>query len=401
MKKLIFFIFLLGLSLCFNQKASANSACLNYYGHSKVTWNGEELKKGQIGKITILKKTNLYKLNGAKKTVIRQLKKGEVLRVYDTKPAFFRVSGRHYVTRNSDVKYEIPSKKKLLESYCVYSFDEEKVFKKRTKKILDGAKKYKSNIGKILFVHDELAKLIDYDWDGYNHLVETGKEIHYISHTDTGAIVYQRAYCDGYTEALNYLLNKLKIPAIEVDSWDMDHGWSLVKLDNKYYHIDLTWDDIDYGPKYKYFLVSDKAMRPGHYRWEDNTTYKATSKKYEYFSKLVSLQFDNNYIYYEKDGSIIRATYSNTNRTKLISTSFNIYNFVLLNNYIYSLESRYHDWDGDAIYRMDKNGKHRKLIFKFKGDLKKVFVKNGSLYYLNQNGKEFKVVEDKTAPAVT
>ncbi|CAM5190051.1 hypothetical protein LSPH26S_02229 [Lysinibacillus sphaericus] len=46
------------------------------------------------------------------------------------------------------------------------------------------------------------------------------------------------------------------------------HAWVLVKLDNEWYHIDVTWDDPLPDRKgevrYNYFLVSDKQLAQDH-----------------------------------------------------------------------------------------------------------------------------------------
>jgi len=93
---------------------------------TKVMWGKTELKKGQIGKVTILKDTPLIHIGkdplydgGA----VRELKKGEEYRVYSTKTPegytpMYNVGGEYYVGQNSKlngvfVKYETPSKAKI------------------------------------------------------------------------------------------------------------------------------------------------------------------------------------------------------------------------------------------------------------------------------------------------
>jgi hypothetical protein len=80
---------------------------------AKVIWNGAELKKGQIGNLTILKQTELYKLSGANKTVIRKLNPGEVYRIYTFLPGKLGVGGGYYIDRDSKIKYQTPSKEKM------------------------------------------------------------------------------------------------------------------------------------------------------------------------------------------------------------------------------------------------------------------------------------------------
>lgn len=79
----------------------------------KVWWDGIELKVGQIGRLTVLKDTPLYKLDGDKKTYSRTLKAGEFYRIYAFKPGKLSVGGGYYVDRDSKVEYQTPSKAKL------------------------------------------------------------------------------------------------------------------------------------------------------------------------------------------------------------------------------------------------------------------------------------------------
>lgn len=85
----------------------------------RVMWGKTELKEGQIGKITIVKPTELVKIesNGSLSTV-RMLKSGEEFRVYSFKSqhgGLYGVGGGNYVKKDNRAKYETPSKNKLAE----------------------------------------------------------------------------------------------------------------------------------------------------------------------------------------------------------------------------------------------------------------------------------------------
>lgn len=80
-----------------------------------VLWGNMELVQGQIGKVTILHDTPLYKLGSNKKmTVVRTLKKGSSYRVYSISKwggvTYYAVGAGSYVKASSLVKYETPSK---------------------------------------------------------------------------------------------------------------------------------------------------------------------------------------------------------------------------------------------------------------------------------------------------
>ncbi|WP_066058295.1 hypothetical protein [Robertmurraya korlensis] len=104
--------------------ATESNPCAQYAGVKKIWWNGVELKKGQIGRLTVLKDTQLYiikeiKGEGEIKLFYRTLKKGESYRIYAFKPGMLSVGGGYFVDRDSKVSYETPSKAKLAAVACI------------------------------------------------------------------------------------------------------------------------------------------------------------------------------------------------------------------------------------------------------------------------------------------
>lgn len=84
----------------------------------KVMWDKTELKPGQIGKVTILKRINLWQdgLNG-KLEMVRVLNPGEEYRVYrfrEDHGGQYNVGGGMWITKmDGYIKYETPSKAML------------------------------------------------------------------------------------------------------------------------------------------------------------------------------------------------------------------------------------------------------------------------------------------------
>jgi Leucine-rich repeat (LRR) protein len=109
--------------------SEAATDCPNYAPGQKVYWDGVELKSGQIGRLTVLKDTSLYKLNGDKEVYSRTLKAGEFYRIYAFKPGKLSVGGGYYVDRDNTIKYETPSKVKLQAVNCI---TQETIAKKET-----------------------------------------------------------------------------------------------------------------------------------------------------------------------------------------------------------------------------------------------------------------------------
>ncbi|QGM32487.1 hypothetical protein GI482_00340 [Bacillus sp. N3536] len=105
-------------------------------------WGKTELKEGQIGKITILKPTELVKLesNGSL-TTVRMLKSGEEFRVYSFKSqhgGLYGVGGGNYVKKDDRVKYETPSKNKLAQLEAAKNAPVPVVAKPSTPKVEEG-----------------------------------------------------------------------------------------------------------------------------------------------------------------------------------------------------------------------------------------------------------------------
>jgi hypothetical protein len=83
-----------------------------------VMWGKLELKKGQIGKITILKPINLWKRDKDNRLqFVRRLKPGEQYRVYTYDHLYggqYGLGGGYYITKiPSHIKYETPPKRLL------------------------------------------------------------------------------------------------------------------------------------------------------------------------------------------------------------------------------------------------------------------------------------------------
>ncbi|OXS73799.1 S-layer protein [Lysinibacillus sp. KCTC 33748] len=71
------------------------------------------------------------------------------------------------------------------------------------------------------------------------------------------------------------------------------HAWVLVKLDNAWYHIDVTWDDPLPDHKgevrYNYFLVSDRQLAKDH-SWDYLSFPAATSEAYSDLQKTSKIE---------------------------------------------------------------------------------------------------------------
>ena len=91
---------------------------------------------------------------------------------------------------------------------------------------------------KITLFHKYIIDITTYDNAYFEQNLD---DIYNPSHSAIGPLFNGKALCGGYTDAMAIFLNKLKIPNYRISS--ETHIWNLVKLDNKCYHLDLTWDE--------------------------------------------------------------------------------------------------------------------------------------------------------------
>lgn len=108
----------------------------------------------------------------------------------------------------------------------------------------------KDDIEKIKLIHNYIIDNVSYDKEGADNLNSI-----YDSSSSYGALIEGYGICSGYSDTMALFLDILKIPNLRISS--DNHIWNLVKVDNNWLHLDLTWDDVE-NPKYKdnYFLVS-------------------------------------------------------------------------------------------------------------------------------------------------
>ncbi len=87
------------------------------------------------------------------------------------------------------------------------------------------------------------------------------------------ALVENYSVCEGYARSLRYLCKLLDIDCIIVTgtSKNEQHMWNMVRLDNEWYHIDLTWNDPGLDgegkpkvPLHTYFNVTDEFISKDH-----------------------------------------------------------------------------------------------------------------------------------------
>jgi hypothetical protein len=103
-------------------------------------------------------------------------------------------------------------------------------------------------------IHDYIIKNVSYDeeYEQSNEITESNKA--------TGALFNKKALCSGYSDTFAIFMDKLNVPNFEVTS--EEHEWNAIYLNNKWYHIDTTWDDDETNMlnTTNFFLINTKEL---------------------------------------------------------------------------------------------------------------------------------------------
>ena len=94
---------------------------------------------------------------------------------------------------------------------------------------------FDSPLEKLLAVHDKMVENYKYDYSA------TSDDI--LPFHAYGIFKNNTAVCQGYAQAYYMILRELGIEANFCRSDSINHLWNYVKLDGKWYHVDVTWDD--------------------------------------------------------------------------------------------------------------------------------------------------------------
>lgn len=197
------------------------------------------------------------------------------------------------------------------------------VLTKNVEKIRAGLKDGMTDLDKIIYFHNCLVEIVSYRYVGYQ------------SYGACGALGENTAVCSGYTKALNMLLDMEGIETRYISSITLDHGWTLVKLDNEWYHIDATWDDTRSAIKgqvgHQFLLQNDSEFSgwKSHVDWNDpGEIYHSTSTRFSdwYVHDITGkMLYEDGYWYYvdNQTNTLKKATADGSDMHTLIDGSQN------------------------------------------------------------------------------
>lgn len=203
---------------------------------------------------------------------------------------------------NDRISFCFPDEEDRVDSSNVDRFiDYYKIRKDIINRIIN---KSQSDFDKVLAIHDYMVLNTDYDYENYkrNRIPDKDYDPYYVLKDKKGV-------CEGYTRATMALLTMIGIEneyvsgkANGVSSWG-DHAWLIVRINNNYYHMDVTFDDPVEMPSdficWDYFLKADATMSHDH-RWDKSEHNKCISDyaytaPYDYFEKYGYSHYSDNY----------------------------------------------------------------------------------------------------------
>lgn len=113
-------------------------------------------------------------------------------------------------------------------------------------------------------IHDALCERVVYDLKAAR------------GHDMDGALVDGKAVCEGYSQAFQYLMYRAGIlcgVTVGQKKGGENHKWNFVKIGDKTYYVDVTWDDVkkpsnatlsDLSTVHSYFNISESLLLRDH-----------------------------------------------------------------------------------------------------------------------------------------
>ena len=262
---------------------------INEYFYNQLDTNSKEIYKGLISN-TEKMKSGTYNIEyGNIFLSVLEKENGQT-----EMGKCFQSAVEAYKYDNPELFYIDPNKMNLivektvkgkLVTYNVYITSKESTY------LINGLSNEKEVNAAINELNTEIKKIISNktndDYDNvklaHDYLVDNLEYDQTIARQNTyniyGALIEKKCVCEGYAEAMQYILECMGIESVYVTGIGVDsdgnsenHAWNYVELDSKWYAIDVTWDDpiIKGGGtsndtlRYKNFLKGETTISKNH-----------------------------------------------------------------------------------------------------------------------------------------
>lgn len=272
-----------------------------------------------------------------------------------------------------------------------YNFITKEKLEKSTDIIEDFKKTYiKDNyteLEKEIAVVTYLINNCTYDYDAFN----SGR-LDPDNHSEVGVFLNNRAVCQGYSEACQHLLTSVGIESYIVTSSKLNHQWNIVKIDGKYYQLDVTAMDNGNYISYDCFNFSnDDEMHNEDDLTNMNLYLKCTNKDFEEFD-ATNYSLSLNKILKERNGSFYLTDVYDRNYKYIQLPCDKIDEYHIYNDYLYYIT---HNGETYSFNKFNLLTNENTEIQKLPG---------GNFFYINGNnivtgdGELLKINDEKPYP---
>lgn len=217
----------------------------------------------------------------------------------------------------------------------------------KTKKIIKSCKDL-TELSKEKMVHNYLISNVMYDYDFKQSSFEC-----------VGPLLFGHGVCEGISKAAKLLLDLLEIHSLivigksnqNISKIDL-HAWNIVKVNEKYNHLDITFDITLMAwnvIRYDYFNLSDEEILLDHTILSKNIPKCPVSNSYYDINNLI--------IYMQKDfNGYLKTHLSNENKDVVFKLP-NIKNFETAKNKVLYLTNNYlsNNYEGSINYQFSIN----------------------------------------------
>lgn len=268
-----------------------------------------------------------------------------------------------------------------------YYFDGEEIpakieeFNNKTEQILSGVDRSWSDVIKARYIHDMLAHYAEYDTK-YETISDENYPLFRVQmriYSAYGAIVDNNAVCEGFALAYKYLLSKVGVRCYYIQSVKNRHAWNIVQTEGKFYHVDITHDDLTYDNlgrvNHNNFFKSDNWFANDgdseHTDWITNLKADDTSFDNAWWNSVTTVIYRNNSYDYYINQTYTSSIYAAVSRRNIYTGEVEVlsvlktrwWNFDVANayygrafSYITSDGTYFYYNDNENVYRMSVNG---------------------------------------------
>lgn len=154
-----------------------------------------------------------------------------------------------------------------LQFYYMTTTEQERIMDSHVASLMRSLNPTGTDYQKVRKIYDWICNNIDFD---YEHLEDKNYRI---KHSAYAALVDRQAVCSGFGMLLYRLALEAGVDCRYIVGNEGTHAWNIIRIGDRYYNLDASWDTELTPSTYRYFLRNDDTFYD-HYR---NPEYKTKS----------------------------------------------------------------------------------------------------------------------------